>query len=297
MKGKTIRLYLVDGTATGTLTAEIINWTGKVLVVPRSQLADAAKREEARRTGVYLLVGPDPDTTGQDAVYVGEGDSVATRLAHHDKDDSKDFWSRTVIVVSKDDNITKAHGRYLESRLIDMISKAGRARLMNSAAPVPPPLPESEIADMEGFLDQMRLVLPAIGFSFLHERPSVEAGPSELASSSPIFELNRVGASARAREIDGEFVVSVGSTARREGVESWTSYKGLREQLIEAGKLTPDDDPELFVFGQDVPFASPSAAASVIMARNANGRKEWRVAGTSTTFREWQNESGTGADS
>jgi hypothetical protein len=32
MTGRTIRIYLVDGEPSGTLTAEIINWTGKVLV-------------------------------------------------------------------------------------------------------------------------------------------------------------------------------------------------------------------------------------------------------------------------
>ena len=43
MKGRTIRLYLVDGTPTGFLTAEIINWTGKLFAAPRSQLADLVK--------------------------------------------------------------------------------------------------------------------------------------------------------------------------------------------------------------------------------------------------------------
>ena len=33
--GKTIRLYLADGTPTGPVVAEIINWTGQVIVVPR----------------------------------------------------------------------------------------------------------------------------------------------------------------------------------------------------------------------------------------------------------------------
>lgn len=36
--GKTIRLYLVDGTSTGILKSEIINWTGSVLVAPRTEL-------------------------------------------------------------------------------------------------------------------------------------------------------------------------------------------------------------------------------------------------------------------
>jgi hypothetical protein len=61
MTGKTIRIFLADGEPTGILLAEISNRTGKVLVAPRSQLDQLSKREEVRRTGVYLLVGPDPD--------------------------------------------------------------------------------------------------------------------------------------------------------------------------------------------------------------------------------------------
>ena len=34
MAGKTIRIYLVGGVPTAVLTAEIINWTGKVIVAP-----------------------------------------------------------------------------------------------------------------------------------------------------------------------------------------------------------------------------------------------------------------------
>ena len=62
MVGKTIRIFLADGEPTGILLVEISNWTGKVLVAPRSQLDQLSKREEVRRTGVYLLVGPDPTT-------------------------------------------------------------------------------------------------------------------------------------------------------------------------------------------------------------------------------------------
>ena len=51
-KGRSVRLYLVDGTATGILTAEIINWTGHVLVAPRTRLEAVLDRAELRRTGV-----------------------------------------------------------------------------------------------------------------------------------------------------------------------------------------------------------------------------------------------------
>jgi hypothetical protein len=42
MTGRTIRIDLVDGTPTGILTAEIMNWSGKFTVGPRSGLADLA---------------------------------------------------------------------------------------------------------------------------------------------------------------------------------------------------------------------------------------------------------------
>ena len=47
MTGRTIRIFLADGEPTGILLAEIGNWTGKVLVAPRSRL-DHLKR---RRSG------------------------------------------------------------------------------------------------------------------------------------------------------------------------------------------------------------------------------------------------------
>src|SRR3954463_3936473 len=115
MNGRTIRIYLVDGVPNGILTAEIINWTGKVVVAPRAQLDQLASRPEARRTGLYLLIGTDPESPTRDLVYVGEGDSVFERLLKHNRDEGKDFWSQTVLVISKDENLTKSHVRYLES--------------------------------------------------------------------------------------------------------------------------------------------------------------------------------------
>jgi len=74
--GKTIRIFFADGEPTGILLAEISNWTGNVLVTPRSQLGQLSKREEVRRTGIYLLVGPDPDHPSRALVSIGEGDNV-----------------------------------------------------------------------------------------------------------------------------------------------------------------------------------------------------------------------------
>ncbi|MCW5757184.1 MAG: GIY-YIG nuclease family protein [Phycisphaeraceae bacterium] len=108
---------MIDGSATGPIAAEIINWTGQVVLVPRSELHELAGREQLRGTGIYILVGPS-EHGDADRVYPGEADSVYWRLKEHDKE--KDFWTRAVAITSKDMNLTKAHGRYLESRLIQM---------------------------------------------------------------------------------------------------------------------------------------------------------------------------------
>jgi hypothetical protein len=287
MNGKTIRLYLVDGVPTGILTAEIINWTGKVISASRSQLDQLAGRPEVRRTGAYLLIGVDPESPSRDLVYVGESDNVFDRLLQHNKDEEKDFWSRTVLIISKDENLTKSHGRYLESRLISLTRQANRARLDNDTAPEPPPLPEPDIADMEFFLNQVQMVLPVLGFSFTQPLPVVEPGHK---AASPLFIMSPVGTNATAREVDGEFVVLKGSTARKEGVESWTSYHRLRDQLVEEGKLADADQEGLFVFREDVPFSSPSAAAAVVFGGNQNGRIAWKVKNTGQTYQQWQEQ-------
>lgn len=285
--GKTIRIYLVDGTPTGTLTAEIMNWTGKVLVFSRGQLADVARREEAHRTGVYFLVGADPENPPREWVYVGEADDVLARLAIHSRDERRDFWERTVVVISKDENLTKAHVRYLESRLLQKAREANRARVVNDTSPPLPALPEPDAADMEYFLEQLVMMMPVLGFSFLQASPRIEAAPP-TSPDSPLFRLTAAGVRAEARVIDGQLVVLKGSTARKQGVESWTSYRNLRAELIESGRLVEGTDPQMLVFADNVAFDSPSAAASVVLGRNSNGRIEWKTADTGQTYADWQ---------
>lgn len=286
MKGKTIRLYLVDGVSSGILTAEVINWTGKVLVAPRSSLPELSSRSEVKRTGVYAIVGPAPEQLAKDRVYVGEGDNVLTRLLAHDKDEAKDFWTRAVVVISKDENLTKSHGRYLESRLIQLAQQANRASLVNGTCPPVPRLPEPDVADMEYFLDQIQLVFPVLGMEFLQQKPTLSAVSGKVVS--PQFEIHSVGTNAVAVQIGDEFVVLKGSTARKHGVDSWDSYRSLRDALIAEGKLVDDKDLDYYSFTDDVVFSSPSAAGAVVLARNCNGRQDWMIKESSMTYAQWQ---------
>ncbi len=297
MKGKTIRIFLVEGTPNSILTAEIINWTGKVIVAPRSQLPELAKREEAKRTGVYILAGEDPENALREKIYIGESDNVFKRLTEHNKDENKDFWTRTALIISKDENLTKSHIRYLESKLIQLAQQARRGTINNSTAPETPPLPESDTADMDFFLSQVQMLLPVLGFSFTLPAPS-PIPPSESIDEnnnkvkyqnlSPTFFMKASGAEAKAQEIDGEFIILKDSTARKESVKSLSKRsRELRQQLIEEGKLFDNQDGTL-VFQEDVSFTSPSAAADAISGASYNGRTAWKTIDTNKTYKEWQ---------
>jgi hypothetical protein len=109
--GISIRVYLADGTVTGIRHAEVVNWTGQALSCPRLRIAELGEWDEARRPGVYLLFGTD-DTSDRPAVYIGEAENVFDRLQSHLS--QKDFWTEIVLFSNKDENLTKAHVRYLE---------------------------------------------------------------------------------------------------------------------------------------------------------------------------------------
>lgn len=294
-KGKSIKLHLVDGSPQGLLTAEIMNWTGHVVSASRSKIADLIKRPETSRTGVYFLTGPDPDIAGKHVVYIGESDTVGDRLKQHNKDETKDFWDSACIVTSKDQNLTKAHVRYIESRLISITQNMGRAKLHNANAPDYGSLPEADLADMEYFISQIRLVLPVLGLDFLRERPQVRASSQEetgmISSDNPVFVIQskKHGLNAEAQEIDGDFIVMAGSDTRKEWAgNAHHSYHQLYDSLVNDGKIVSKGDKVVFI--EDISFKSPSAAAAMIFGRVSNGRTAWKVKGTTKTYADWQDE-------
>lgn len=67
--GRSVRLFLTDGSPHGLIVADVGNWNGKVLSGPRGRIAELLKRPEARRTGVYVQIGPDLTQNGPMAYW------------------------------------------------------------------------------------------------------------------------------------------------------------------------------------------------------------------------------------
>ena len=301
-QGRSIRLFLVDGTPHGLLTAEIMNWTGHVLTGPRGKLSELVQRPECGRTGVYFLVGPDAENSARPQVYIGESDDVGKRLKQHNRTEEqggKDFWEKVCLITSKDQNLTKAHVKVLESLLIQQAQRVGRCTLINGTRHDYIGLPEADQADMAFFLDQIRTVLPVLGFEFLRDAsrpPSRDAVVGAVGSGSQIPEsprfrltLPKHAITAYGQEVEGEFFVLKGSHARGEWAARGHHYERLHQQLCEEGVLV-EDEKGLLRFSRDYAFSSPSAAAAMVVGRAANGRTEWKREGSGQTYAEWQEQ-------
>lgn len=289
MGGRTVKIHLIDGFPNGLISAEIMNWTGRFTVAPRSQLNRLAKRDEVKRSGIYFLKGSNPKDPSQDMIYIGESDNILNRLINHENDRDKDFWEKTIIVTSKDENLTKAHVRYLESRLIHIANQVKRALVINNTNPEPTNLPESDKDDMDYFLEQIQMILPVLGFSFVNPLPDVGVNHNVNNSIvSPIFNMIYSGATAKAQEINGEFVVLEGSLSRKAHTKSLAdSYLHIRERLVNNGVLIDTDLNGFWEFSQNTPFQSPSTAANIVGGASINGREQWKVQDDGQTYAKW----------
>jgi hypothetical protein len=266
MAAATIKLFLPNGDAQSLRIAELSNWTGKVLAAPRSELESILAREELKQSGIYFLIGVDADT-GKPKAYIGEGEDVGKRLRQHRE---KEFWIHIIVFVSKDENLTKSHIRYLEGRLIEESKKVGRFVLENDQSSGAK-LPEADREDMEVFLSRIRQLLPVLGCDILS--PVVKTHKSKTTSSTLVFKVKGVAAEGQ-RTANG-FVVFKDSTATadlRPSAPPWVIQ--MREKLMQSGILMPMDGYLLFTY--EMEFSSPSAAAAVICGGHVNGLTAWR---------------------
>lgn len=264
----TVRIFLIKGSPTSVRTAEISNWTGKALAGPRSQLEDMLKREEAGKPGVYFLSGVNPES-GRDRVYIGEAEVIRSRIKGHL---DREFWKTLVFFVSKDENLTKAHIKYLEGKLIDTARSVGRFELENSQASGSH-LPESDAADMDVFLYRMEQLLPILGQEFL--KPVVRNEVKSKKADLLYCEIK--GLRATGRQTENGFVVLKGSEAVLEERPSTQKYQyaaNLRTTLKADGVV--EEKKDRLVFLADHEFSSPSAAAAVVHGGQANGLTAWK---------------------
>ena len=142
-----------------------------------------------------------------------------SRLEDHYK--KKNFWTDGVIFTSENQNLNKAHVRYLEAQLVELADEAKRCDLDNATHPQRPSLSPADEADAKQYLKNMLLCLLAVGVSFFEK-------PREPESQGRF--LRAEGATVRAY---AEPVRSQGMSnplALLQGVTDWDAYREALKQ-------------------------------------------------------------------
>lgn len=286
--GKKLTVYMIDGTEYGPRLIEIGNWVGKAIYTQRATVNKIMNRPEFDNPGVYCLKGDPTDDAYNEKIYIGEAENIRSRLKQHLSDPNKDF-KELIFFVSKDELLTKTQIKYLESRIIQLAMEAKTAQIENSNSPGIPTLHEADISDMEYFLDQMKLILPVMGFNFLIAS-TIKKMTDDIQSESKIvhqtYYIKTKSYNASMFENDQGYIVSKGSEAKKElSVSCTETYRSMRKKLIETKILVEDNDK--LIFTEDAIFNSPSAAANMVLGRNSNGFSEW-VDKEGKTFKEIQ---------
>lgn len=267
---KTIQIFLPDGDPRGIRVAEITTRIVQVIEVPRSLIQKFLEMQESSQVAVYFLVAASEDGA-QHEVYVGQTGDLRARLASHHR--SKDFWQRAMVLISKTNSLTQTHALFLEWNSLQRINAAQRFKSLNGNAGTKPHTPTALEADCHEIFDTAQSLLATLGFALF----DAIAKPVSTPSDEDYFFTKASGSDGKGIYTSEGFVVLKGSSGRRDMVESifTTAYATTREPLLENGILKTEGD--RVVFTQDHLFSSPSAAAAVLLGRNANGWTEWRT--------------------
>ncbi len=268
--GKTIELFLVNGTADSLITAELSNWNGKAIKIPRIELASCA-REDITQAGVYFLFCKEDD--GSDSVYIGEAENVRERLVQHLRDYQVDkekfYWNTAVIFIGRD--LNKALIRYLENRFVEIARKCKRYLVLTKNTYRNTVMKESQIAVMEEFIDNVKVLINALGYKVLESLAQVESVTAKM--DDEVLTLSTSTADATGKVTTEGFVVFEGATVNEKISQKSLSagMQKLRQELFDSGKVKKLKTTE------DLLFSSSSAAADFILGYRVSGPQMWKA--------------------
>ncbi len=268
--GKTIELFLVNGTADSLITAELSNWNGKAIKIPRIELASCA-REDITQAGVYFLFCKEDD--GSDSVYIGEAENVRERLVQHLRDYQVDkekfYWNTAVIFIGRD--LNKALIRYLENRFMEIARKCKRYLVLTKNTYRNTVMKESQIAVMEEFIDNVKVLINALGYKVLESLAQVESVTAKM--DDEVLTLSTSTADATGKVTTEGFVVFEGATVNEKISQKSLSagMQKLRQELFDSGKV------QKLKTTEDLLFSSSSAAADFILGYRVSGPQMWKA--------------------
>ena len=279
-RGKSINLFLMDGTASGRVKCTLANWTGVAYKIPRIEIDKCKERADLKQSGVYFLFGIS-DQTGDDVVYIGQagarknGEGILYRMQEHKRNPNKDYWTEAVVFTTSNNSFGPTEISSLENRFCKLAMEAERYIVKNGNDPTSGNITEEKESKLEEFVDYARIVMGALGyrvFEPLIKKPSMPISPPAAErDEKPMLYIIRSGANAKSRLTDEGIVVLAGSVIRKDLVPSCPDHvKVVRED----NKDNIDSNNALL---KDLLFRTPSGASAFVLGAPTNGNIEWKT--------------------
>ena len=268
--GKSIELFLVNGTADSLIIAELSNWNGKAIKIPRIEVS-SCDRDDITQAGVYFLFCKEDD--GSDSVYIGEAENVKDRLVQHLRDyqseKEKYYWSTAVVFIGRD--LNKALIRYLENRFVEIARASKRYLVLTKNTYRNTVMKESQVAVMEEFVDNVKILINALGYKVLE--PFAQMDSSTTLVDNELLYITSGSVNATGKVTAEGFVVFVGATVNEKtSVKSLSAgMKKQRQKLFNSSKV------ENLITTEDILFSSSSAAADFILGYSVSGPRTWKT--------------------
>ena len=268
--GKSIELFLANGTADSLIIAELSNWNGKAIKIPRIEVS-SCNRDDITQAGVYFLFCKEDD--GSDSVYIGEAENVKDRLVQHLRDyqseKEKYYWSTAVVFIGRD--LNKALIRYLENRFVEIARASKRYLVLTKNTYRNTVMKESQISVMEEFVDNVKILINALGYKVLELFAQVDSSTATVDDELLYIISGSVNATGKVTA-EG-FVVFAGATLNEKmSVKSLSAgMQKQRQKLFDSSKVNN------LVTTEDILFSSSSAEADFILGYSVSGPRTWKT--------------------
>lgn len=268
--GKVIELFLVNGTADSLIIAELSNWNGKAIKIPRIEVS-SCDLDDITQAGVYFLFCKEDD--GSDSVYIGEAENVKDRLVQHLRDyqseKEKYYWNTAVIFIGRD--LNKALIRYLENRFVEIARENKRYLVLTKNTYSNTVMKKSQIAVMEEFIDNVKILINSLGYKVLE--PLVQKDIASTTVDDELLYITSSSVNATGKVTTEGFVVFAGANIdKRDSADSLSEgMKMLKQKLLESDKVAN------YITKEDILFSSSSAAAKFVLGYNVSGPQKWKT--------------------
>ena len=281
-RGKTITLFLMDGSATGRIKCTLANWTGVAYKIPKTKIDSCRERNDLKQSGVYFLFGTS-DETGKSVVYIGQagarkkGEGILSRIQEHKRNPKKEYWTEAVIFTTSNDSFGATEISYLENSFCNMARDAERYVVKNSNDPTPGHITEEKKSELEEFIDNSRIIMGTLGHRVFE--PLVDdidrnsQGEAKENEEQFLFFKLKPRKSERQIEAFGKETVE-GFVVLKGSMISTTEKENLSLEVKKARKKALID--EKGILQENILLHNPSFAAAFVVGRSFSGNVAWK---------------------